>query len=188
MAISKYLSLITSQHSSQPKFMAWLSAALQKVDDGMTMLSSMPSAFDLDTAVGAQLDVLGQIIGQPRNIGVPLTNSSSILDDEHYRMVLRAKIARNQWDGSIPQIYDIWDNAFPGTQLQLIDDQDMTMQAVITNLTDNMSVELVTAGLIIPKPMGVTLSIVANTVISEPVYSAALVTGWDVTTLTVPSS
>src|SRR5690348_3759758 len=163
MSITKYLNLITSEHNSKPKFMSWLSAALQKVDDGMTMTNSIPSAFDINNAVGVQLDTLGQVIGQLRNIGVPLTSSSSILDDTHYRLVLQARIARNQWDGTIGQVYDIWNNAFPGSALQIIDNQDMTMQAVVTNLTDNLSTELVTAGLIIPKPMGVTLIIIADT-------------------------
>lgn len=184
MSISKYLSLITSEHADKPKFMAWLTAALQMVDDGMQAAQSIPGVFDINNAVGVQLDVLGQIIGQPRDIGVPLTNTSSILDDEHYRLVLQARIARNNWDGTIPSIYTIWDAAFPAAPLQLVDNQDMTMQAVITNLTDDESVELVTAGLIVPKPMGVGLSIVANTVISESAYLALVVSGGDIVHLT----
>ncbi|WP_206922989.1 DUF2612 domain-containing protein [Alicyclobacillus suci] len=184
MAIQKYLNLITSEHQNKPKFNAWLSAALNKVDDGITAANSIPTAFDIDTAVGVQLDILGQAIGQLRDIGVPLTSASSILDDDHYRLVLKAKIARNQWDGTIGQIYDIWNGAFPNSALQIIDNQDMSMQAVVTNLTDNLSTELVTAGLIIPKPMGVTLIIIADTTISEELYFGAIVSGGDITTIT----
>ncbi|WP_407655192.1 DUF2612 domain-containing protein [Alicyclobacillus dauci] len=42
--------------------------------------------------------------GQLRDIGVALTSASSILDDDHYHLVLKAKIARNQWDGTIGQV------------------------------------------------------------------------------------
>lgn len=187
MAITSYLSLITSEHSSQPNFMAWVTALLQKVDDGELMVNGIPTDFAIDTAVGAQLDVLGQIIGQPRNVGVPISGSSSILDDTHYRTVLRAKIARNQWDGTIPQIYTIWNTAFPNSTLQIIDNQDMTMQANVTGLTDGVSEQLVTAGLIIPKPIGVSLSIIAETSISNPQYQGVLVTGGDVVSLSAPA-
>jgi len=185
MSIAPYLSLITSEHSDKPNYMAWLSALLQKVDDGMSASNSIPSAFSLNTAEGVQLDILGQLIGQPRDIGIPLTNSSSILDDEHYRMVLRSRIVRNQWDGTVGEIYDIWNAAFPGTQLALVDNQDMTMTANITNLEDNLSAELVTAGLIIPRPMGVLLNIMANTGVVDQVFVGGLVSGGDVIKLQV---
>lgn len=184
MSITPYLNLVTSQHQNKPNFISFLSSALNKIDDGISASNSISSSFDINSALGSQLDTLGQVIGQLRNIGVPLTGTSSILDDDHYRLVLRAKIARNNWNGTIGQIYNIWNNAFPGSALQIIDNQDMTMQAVVTNLTDNLSTELVTAGLIIPKPLGVTLIIIADTDISESNYFGALVTGWDFTTIT----
>ncbi|GLG01589.1 hypothetical protein Alches_16290 [Alicyclobacillus hesperidum subsp. aegles] len=187
MAIEPYLSLITSEHADKPNYMAWLSAILQKVDDSISVSNSIPSAFELDTAEGAQLDILGQLIGQPRDIGVPLTNNSSILDDDHYRLVLQAKIVRNQWDGTVGEIYDIWNAAFPGTQLALVDNQDMTMTANITNLEDNLAAELVTAGLIIPRPLGVELNVMASTSITSQEYIGSVVSGYDIVRLSVPS-
>ncbi len=184
MAIQPYLDLITSEHYNKPKFMAWLTAPLQLVDDTTTAANDLLTAFDINTAVGAQLDILGVSIGQARDIGVPLSGASSILDDTHYRLVLQARIARNNWDGTIPSIYEIWNNAFPSVLLQLVDNQNMTMQAVITNLTDNVSQELVTAGLIVPKPMGVELVIVANTAVGEQAYLAMVVTTSDITIIT----
>lgn len=188
MSITPYLNLITSEHRQKPRFISFLSSALNKIDDGMNAANYIPDAFDVDTAIGVQQDVLGQVIGQLRDIGVPLTSSSSILDDDHYRVVLKAKIARNQWDGTIGQIYDIWNGAFPGSTLQIIDNQDMSMQAVVTNLTDNLDTELVTAGLIIPKPMGVTLIIIADTNISETQFVGSLVVEDDVYSLRVHSA
>lgn len=184
MAIQQYLDLITSEHADKPNFTAWLSAALNKVNDGINASNSIASAFDITTAVGTQLDTLGQVIGQLRNIGVPLTGTSSILDDTYYRMVLQAKIARNSWDGRIDQIYSIWNNAFPDSPLQIIDNQDMTMQAIVSSLTDTIATELVTAGFIIPKPMGVTLVIIAQDFISSQQYIGAIVSGGDETTIT----
>jgi len=179
MSITPYLDLITSEHRGKPKFTAWLTSTLTKIDDGETATNSIPNAFSVTNAIGKQLDVVGQSIGQQRDIGVPLTSSSSILDDNHYRLVLQARIARNQWDGTIGKIYDIWNSVFPTSTLQIIDNQDMTMQANVTGLTDNLDTELVTAGLIIPKPMGVTLSVIANTTINQTEYFGAFVSGID---------
>ncbi|MCL6442080.1 MAG: DUF2612 domain-containing protein [Alicyclobacillus sp.] len=183
MAITKYLNLITSAHNQQPKFMAWLSAALQKVDDGMTLSNNIPQAFSVDEAVGPQLDVVGQLVGANRDVGVPLASGSSILDDDHYRTYIRAQIAKNQWDGTLPSLYDIWDSVFPDAQLQIIDNQNMTMQAVVNNLTDNIHTELITAGLIIPKPAGVGLSIIEQTNVTEQAYVGLIVSGSDCVTL-----
>ncbi len=187
MAISDYLNLITSEHADKPNYIGWVSANLQLVEDNMRVSNAMMSAFDINTAVGNQLDMLGVSIGQARDIGVPLSGTSSILDDTHYRLVLQARIARNNWDGTIPSIYTLWNNAFPTAPLQLVDNQNMSMQAVITNLTDNISQELVTAGLIVPKPMGVGLAIVASTAIGDPNYMAILVTANDIITLSAPA-
>jgi hypothetical protein len=184
MAISDYLGLITSEHADKPKYMAWVTANLQMGIDTQTAANAMMDAFDIQTAVGNQLDILGVVIGQQRDIGVPLTGISSILTDTYFRLVLQARIAKNNWNGTIPQIYEIWNNIFPTSPLQLIDNQNMAMQAVITNLTDNVSQELVTAGLIVPKPMGVGLIIVANTAISEQAYLAILATTYDIMCLT----
>ncbi|WAH36831.1 hypothetical protein [Alicyclobacillus dauci] len=51
MAIDKYRNL-PSEHQGRPKSTAGLSAALNKIDDGMTATKSIPSAFDVDNAAG----------------------------------------------------------------------------------------------------------------------------------------
>lgn len=45
---------------------------------------------NIDTAIGAQLDVIGAIVGRPRN---------GVADDEIYRRYCRAQIAANKSDG-----------------------------------------------------------------------------------------
>ncbi len=67
-------------------------------------------AFDLDTATGNQLDIIGIILGRSRQLYFqPPDNFSAILDDNAYRTLLRAKIVWNQWKGSIPELYTLWD-------------------------------------------------------------------------------
>lgn len=68
-----YTTLITSQHADKPKFAALVQALTGAVDGITQAIASLPQAFDLDVAVGAQLDVDGQWIGQPRTVGGVLT-------------------------------------------------------------------------------------------------------------------
>ena len=185
MAIAPYLGLITSEHKTKPKFTAWLSAALTLIDDGMQMTSGMPTDFAIDNAVGVQLDTLGQMVGVSRDIGIPLSDGTSVLDDTHYRILLQARIAQNNWDGTTEQIYSLWQTAFPGSELQIIDNQNMTIQAAVTGLTDQTSLDMVTAGLIIPKPMGVGVSIISTSQLTMTPYVAGVVSSDGVQQLTI---
>lgn len=156
--IDGYLSRITSKHSDKPKFMAAVAAAVQPCADITGSLAPFPSSFDLDWAVGAQLDVVGLWVGQPREISLPLTgvyfsfddpllgfdqgawkgpfdpeSGVTRLSDGPYRLLIRAKIALNSWDGTIPQSNEIWAKVFAGAGFKIytIDNSDMTMAVVI---------------------------------------------------------
>jgi hypothetical protein len=78
-----YLSLVTSEHNKKPKFMAMLGALTAGISSITAAIQSMPAAFDLDNAVGAQLDVLGLWIGQARVIAnVLIFGFFGFADDE----------------------------------------------------------------------------------------------------------
>lgn len=68
-----YTTLITSEHADKPKFVAIVQTVAGAICDVTSLIQSMPQTFDLDVAVGAQLDILGQWIGQPRSVGGVLT-------------------------------------------------------------------------------------------------------------------
>jgi hypothetical protein len=78
--------------------------------------------------------------------------------DETYRLALRAKIAHNQWDGTIPGIYAIWNVLFDLTYLIVHDNQDMTMDALMIGLTDSLQSDLLLNGYLVPKPEGVRIN------------------------------
>ena len=71
--LDDYTALITSEHSDKPKFMAMVEMLSEPLVDLMNVLGGMPALFDLDAAVGDQLDVLGQWIGLSRYVNTPLT-------------------------------------------------------------------------------------------------------------------
>lgn len=63
-----YTELITSEHKDRPKFSAMVDAVSGAWASLYDETLSIPAAFDLDTAVGAQLDVIGEWVGQTRII------------------------------------------------------------------------------------------------------------------------
>lgn len=184
--IQQYMDLITSQHNTKPRFTTWLASTLKIVADNISMTNSIPSNFDIDNAVGVQLDVLGQIIGRSRNLNFqPSDGSSPTLSDTNYQIALKAKIAQNQWDGTIPQIYNIWNSLFSDISLTVIDNQNMTMSALVDGQVETVITEMIAAGYIVPKPAGVHLTIIEVTNVSESQYVAATVSSIDSVTLTV---
>ena len=143
--LSDYLKLIPAPNNTQPKFMAWASVLLQGLVDAAIVADSLQTLFDLDTAVGDQLDKVGQWIGLTRYITEPLGNvffswgipglgwgqaqwaspfaprTAQIvaLDDYHYRTLLKARVAANQWDGTIEGAYTAWADLFSSEGIQI---------------------------------------------------------------------
>ena len=152
--VQTYLDLITSEHQSAPNFMATVSALAQAFVDLQNVLLAIPEDYDLDTAVGSQLDVDGQWIGLSRILRAPVvgvyfsfgiagqgfsegvwksTNDPTYglvtLDDDTYRMLLIAKARANTCDGSLAVIQEILQDMFAqfsGTLVFVQDRDDMT--------------------------------------------------------------
>jgi hypothetical protein len=150
---SDYTSLITSEHSGKPNFSAMVAAVAQCFADQINVMQSIPAAFDLDTAVGVQLDAVGLWAGITRQLKLPLNVYFSLdtanlgfdqgswqgpfdpsaglvsLDDATFRTLIRAKIAANSWDGTIPGAAAAYSNLFngSGSYIFIQDNMDMTM-------------------------------------------------------------
>jgi hypothetical protein len=159
MAVSDYLGLIVSQHNQRPKYMAMINLTCKPMADGIFQLSRFPFLFDLDQAVGDQLDILGEWIGASRNLKAPLPPSGiTVLGDADYRTLLKAVVATNYWDGTVPGMYAIWASVFQGNVFEVLiqDYQDMTM-AVIILATDlgTVALALLINGYIELRPAGV---------------------------------
>lgn len=138
--LTDYTGLITSEHNQRPKFMAAVKALTKPMVALQNLLGGMPDAFDLDQAVGVQLDAVGLWVGIGRRVATPLTGvyfsldttgvgfdqgnwkgpfdpdtGLTLLDDDTYRLVLRAKIGANHWDGTLESSAAILNSIFtPG--------------------------------------------------------------------------
>ena len=154
--ITTYLNRITSQHKTKPNYMALLEARLDPFIDLARCLDSFDAAFDLETAVGIQLDINGQFIGLSRLLTFqPEGGISPLLDDTMYRILLKAKISKNNWDGTATGMYELWGTLFPEYTILIRDNQDMTMTVYTDMSTPFMLAQLIQHEYIIPKPMGV---------------------------------
>lgn len=136
-SLSDYTALITSEHRGLSRFMATVGTLVQPIVDQMNVLQSMPGKFDLDNAVGVQLDDVGLWVGVSRKIRTPLTGiyfsfdvaglgfdkgiwkgpfdpdtGLTVLDDDTYRLVIRAKIGANHWDGTLASSAAILNSIF----------------------------------------------------------------------------
>ena len=135
--ITTYIDNITSEHIDKPKYTETVSVSVQPSADTKTVYLQAPSLYDLDIAVGEQLDVIGQWVGVSRNLNTPLTGvyfafdtalvgfdegmwqgsldpASGLLTlpDEFYRLVIRARILNNSWNGTKEEIYRLADVLF----------------------------------------------------------------------------
>ena len=158
--VQRYLRLITSQHADKPDFIDWLTAALN-IPDGIAQLNDeFDEHFNIDTAIGNQLDIIGDIVGRMRKLTFQptLPADSPIMDDETYRLAIKAKIAQNMWDGTMASIYSAWDILFPTVRMAVIDNQDMSMSVLVVGLTSQLQKDLVSNGYIVPKPAGVRIN------------------------------
>lgn len=174
--ISTYLNRITSEHKVQPKFMGLVEARLKPFIDLFECLEEINKAFDLDTAAGNQLDIIGEYVGVKRLLNFQPTYADAILTDPYYRMLLKAQISLNNWDGTVEGIKKIWEDVFPDYEIQVVDNQNMTMEARIIGLGALFEGELVQHGYITPKPMGVRVdySIIMSIVVNAELFIGGL--------------
>jgi hypothetical protein len=83
------------------------------------------------------------------------------LPDDLYRLVIKAKIAANFWDGTIPGAYAVYDAVFASLGVKTIiqDNQDMSMYVGVIGLADTpINLALLRLGYIFSKPEGVRIT------------------------------
>lgn len=206
----RYTDLITSEHQDKPNFAAVLAAILRPVADIVDTIGSLPATFDIDEAQGNQLDIIGLWVGVSRQLNEPLagvyfsfdtiglgfdegvwqgqfdpTSGLVSLPDDAYRALLYATIGANQWDGSIPGAYAVWQQLFGSSERVLIQDfGDMSMLMALMDKSPNATINaLFTTGVIRLKPAGVQLMLAQPSVAAAPLFGFdiqnAAISGWD---------
>lgn len=196
---TQYLDLVTSEHRQRPKFIASLTAVAGGCFGLQKLLKSFNKEFDVETAIGVQLDVIGNWVGVSRRVATPLvgvyftwgdttltgwnsgvwkgefdpSSGLVLLQDPDYRTLIKAKIAANAWDGSVPGAYAVWAEAFGNDAVILIqDNQDMSIVVGIINTElSAVTLALLTGGYIPLKPAGVRVAYYAVVADNNPMFA-----------------
>jgi hypothetical protein len=207
----QYQALITSEHNQQSNFMQLVGLHAGAAADVTAALALMPGNFNLATAIGAQLDQIGQWIGQSRYIpfvlipdffgfaeaGSPpvpdpgpqlpwgeFTNPSiggvwygfgetfsgtDVLNDAQYRVVLAARIIRNQSNGRLADLEAGLQLIF-GVPCAVIDNGTLSLTINVTQPISALDRALVTSMDILPRPAGVAIGNITyvNTSVNVP--------------------
>jgi hypothetical protein len=148
-----YLKLLPSFHRWQPQFRATVESLTSFQVAMAKFVADIPRQFDIDEAIGVQLDVVGQWVGRDRMVKIPVDNlwfsfgdarkgwglgywkgiydqdlGITALDDESYRKLLYAKILVNNWDGTFETARNLLNSYFgsvsPGTSFFIDDHGD----------------------------------------------------------------
>lgn len=186
MKFDDYLNRVPSQHRDKPKFIATLEASINPFVHLGQLMEAVPEDYDVDSAIGLQLDVDGEWVGVNRTINTeiegvyftfdgtddvgfdagiwrgeydPLTGIVS-LDDDTYRTLIKLRILANMWDGTAETAYSSWDSIFDGEMSLVIEDhQDMSITIGIAGVQMSSAQKGLFSKQISPfKPAGVRIT------------------------------
>lgn len=188
--MSKYTDLLTNYHRGKPRFVYHVDLTTRPLSDTSAAISGLDAAFDLDTATGAQLDVIGEWVGRNRRITAPIddyfftldnetlgfdfgtwkgryTPDNGVIDvgDNEFRAMLRAKIGANNWDGTVENLTPVLDGIYPDGNIKLsfTDNQNMTMNIYVNgSVISGITKEIIRQGFLSIKPAGVSVTYVIN--------------------------
>lgn len=152
-----YSNLLIIQYHDKPKAIATIKALVDTV-----IMNQLPllvrDGFNLETAVGAQLDILGKYIGISRRVLI-FTGPVNLSDDD-YRTLLKVKVVQNNSGSSLKEIVELLFMFF-GNDLKVFDYANMSIDYFLSSsaVGTELAQAFVRQGLL-PKPMGVQLGAV----------------------------
>jgi hypothetical protein len=174
---------IYAQYRDKPKAVAWYAITRTLAAKICDAAQKVRKSYDIDSAVGEQLNTIGRIVVVGRDFKIntelfpgffDLTDGSecgdddgaqfsaltieddSQLSDDLYRLVIKAKIVKNNSDATIEGILAGMNFLLPNAEvLRVVDGEDMTFSIEFYGQISNIErYALLNAGLI-PKPQGV---------------------------------
>lgn len=124
--LNGYLSRITSEHRNKPNFIQSVVVSIEPLIGVQAVQNNLYTQFDIESAIGVQLDQVGQWLGTTRLLSTPLadvffswdtpslgwdqgiwqgefdpTSGLTSLPDSIYRQVLILDTYINSWDGTV---------------------------------------------------------------------------------------
>lgn len=176
------LNRVYNQYSSDFSTVAWYNI-IPEIGDCMSVAySQIAISYNIDLNSGEQLNVIGRVIGINRSIignieltvfecdddsvecgnddaqcSVQFISDNSELDDEYFKPLLKAKVAKNTSTATIDSIIIATKAILSSdTEVRLRDSEDMTFTIEVYDGIEPIARSLLSKG-IIPTPQGVRL-------------------------------
>lgn len=171
MPTNEYTDLIAGYHVGKDRYTAWVFTLTEPLRIARERLAALREDFDVDTAIGAQLDAVGVRVGVSRTLPMTLTDvyfalddvdgigldlgvwkgvydpvdGTTTLGDETYRSVIKAKIAQNHWDGTRGSLPDFLGEVLGqfGQPAKVLDLEDLDTMHVVLHLTKDTTTPIV---------------------------------------------
>jgi len=179
---------IISQYANSPIIVQLVANITRYIDPTANFDAFFTNIWNVETARGHGLDVLGRIVGVTRVLFLPTdteyfgfseadpsafsfnegifygggsTTSNFSLSDAAFKRLILAKAAANICDGSIPAINQILLALFPGYgNCYVTDGGDMTMTYTFGAALSVVDFAIVSQSGVLPRPAGVSVSVV----------------------------
>lgn len=144
-----YKNLLIIQYHNKPKARATIA---QWVDcmTGDGIMAQLWGAFDVDTAIGAQLDAIGHFVGIGR-FGLP---------DDKYRVLIKFKILKNNIGTTMKDIDDAIYQYF-GNLILVNNNKNMSITYILAQELGSLIPILIDEDLL-PAPMGVGVNAITS--------------------------
>jgi hypothetical protein len=190
--VQDFQQTVISQYANSPRILALISSFNAAVDPSANIDAFYNNVWNIETAQGYGLDVLGRIVGVSRIVtltasgflglkgpdgtasGVPFgagpfydgsaITSNYALNDASFRTLILAKAYSNICNGSIIAINQILLTIFEGLgDCYCTDGRNMTMTFTFTFKLTNVQQAIVLQTGVLPRPCGVSFTIVQPT-------------------------
>lgn len=185
MPSNKYTEKIAGAMTHKPNFEWFVFQITESFRENKELLESLYHSFDLDSAVGSQLDAVGVRVGTSRTIIPPIEgveffsldvrhagldeanwyrpyvdNNTLIktLDDDNFRFLIRCKVRTNSQNGSREGLEELINmiKDYYDVDMSVVDNQDMSVKFIVNE--ENVPIvikHLLTGGYLNIKPAGV---------------------------------
>ena len=182
-----YWQTIISQYANSPILTRLISNFFGYLDQTANLDAFFDNIWNIDTATGYGLEVWGRIVGVTKTLRLvsgkfwgfeeasdadpynqspffsgTLVTSNFELADNSFRTLIFAKALANISDGSIPSINQLLLNLFPGRgNCYVADLGGMQLAYTFQFILSPVELAIVTQSGVLPKPVGVTASVIA---------------------------
>jgi hypothetical protein len=178
--VARAKSRIVNQYRGKPRMTKWLTLTPEVANRRLEQATDdVYSSYDVDSVTGEQLDVIGRIVGIPRpilrgaaydvfgyagndnytNYNVsPYIGDGAVVDlplnNDLYRKLIKAKIARNVSDGTSDSIIQLLEIVLGVKVTSLSSNGDKSFDIGIASELDNTTQYLLENFDLVPRPQG----------------------------------